>query len=154
MTTTRENDILTKKSSPVSVRPFSKVHNVCFAVDKDRRGLALSLALYCDTFVHVPHHNYGFDTMPTLLDCPSCLSIALHEFTEHAGYNESKFQGHKFQVTPRHQLQMNRRDDGNRKSERIREKQQREQEAEAAGEDGTLRNLFGVDVLASTNGDY
>ena len=162
LTTTNANDhqekfpLFTKKSFPVNLRPFSKDQNACFAVGKDRQGLALSLAQYCDAFVHVPHHNYdtNSDNTPILLDHPSCISITLHEFTEHAGYNERKFQGHKFQVTPRQQRLMDAQDVTNRKSERKREKQQREQDAVATVEDGVLGNMFGSDELASTNGDY
>ncbi|KAL7544929.1 hypothetical protein ACHAWF_008310 [Thalassiosira exigua] len=43
---------LPQRSFPISSRPFS--HDVCFILSKDGRGLPLSHARMCSSFVHVP----------------------------------------------------------------------------------------------------
>lgn len=83
------------RSFPVHDFMFDRA-NTCFAVCKSRQGLTLSLSHICHSFVHVPHSSRC--SGDPHLDGPSCLSIALHEFTNAAGYDEQTFQGHKFRV--------------------------------------------------------
>ena len=88
-------------SYPVHTKTFSRHGNYCIVLSKSNKGLPMELAKLCHFFVHVPHvaippvENQQAD-LP--LDVPSCLSIALHHWTQWAGYHERMFQGHKFQV--------------------------------------------------------
>ena len=139
-----------KRSIPVHQRPFSVIRNTCFAISKQRQGLPIALAEQCDAFVHVAHASFqnghcSKDNSPLLLDSPSCLSITLHEFTEHAGYNERQFDGHKFQVARGYQQSFNEDEAAQRKAQRIREKEKLQKEADAAMVD---EELFG------NRGDY
>ena len=42
----------------------------------------------------IPNHNLVYG----LLDSQTCLSITLHHFNAHAGYDEQMFEGQKFHV--------------------------------------------------------
>jgi hypothetical protein len=137
--------IQTNQSFPVHTRPFSSRGNTCIAISKKERGLPISLAKHCTQFVHVPH--FSMDAASPLLDCPSCLSITLHEFTEHVGYSERNFQGHKFDVVQPLHLS----GDEDRKSERIQERQEMQRAVEAAASDGALGTMFGGQ---ESDGDY
>lgn len=86
--TPKNVQLLTNESTPV--HEFRTNPNCCLAVHKNT-GLPLILAEHCSRFVHVPV-VYG------LLDCPACMSIVLHEFTEQFDYTEQGFRGQKFAV--------------------------------------------------------
>ena len=98
-------------SVPISARPFPS-EDVCFLLSKDKRGLPLSQARLCSSFIHVPHLSFDNDPSPTmqqhplqsipetngtqitnstLLDTATTLSIVLHHYTAWAGYEERSF---------------------------------------------------------------
>ena len=98
-------------SLPISARPFPS-DDVCFLLSKDKRGLPLSQARLCSSFIHVPHLSFDNDPSPTmkqhplqtipetngtqithstLLDTATTLSIVLHHYTAWAGYEERSF---------------------------------------------------------------
>lgn len=134
------------RSIPVFEHPFSTEGNTCFVVDKDRRGgLPIALATHCSSFIHIPHFSLtGHDH---LLDCQSCLSIALHEFTEYARYRERNFQGNKFDVLPL------RRHDARSIEERLVRVMEKQQiEKEAAAEHGNWPQLVFEQI--AHDGDY
>lgn len=92
---------LPKKSYPIHTRPFST--HTCFLVSKNRHGLPISQAGFCDEFVHLPHLDIfqeneerpaAKQSIPTypLLDTATTFSIVLHHFTAWAGYSERQFE--------------------------------------------------------------
>jgi len=70
--------------------------NICFAIDKERHGLPLSLSQLCDVLIHVPHLPIS-GQLP-LFNTPICLSILLDSFARSSGFLERNFQGQKFSV--------------------------------------------------------
>ena len=104
----------TKKSYAVGSRPFDVSATLhCFVFSKFQLGMPISLAQVCDFFVHVPHRSCILSTTDNdtkedeekkvkppmqILDRHACLSIVLHHFSEWAGYEERKLDGHKYQL--------------------------------------------------------
>lgn len=96
---------LPHKSYPIHARPFSS--DVCFLLSKDKRGLPISHARICDSFVHIPQIcfdtdesdaqlNNALERIPriiqsTLLEIATIYSIVLHHFTAWADYDERTF---------------------------------------------------------------
>jgi hypothetical protein len=70
--------------------------NICFAIDKERQGLPLSIGRLCDVLVHIPHSSIAGAI--TLLNAPTCLSIVLDTLMRSFSHAESSFQGQKFSV--------------------------------------------------------
>ena len=82
------------KTMPVHSRQFSG--DVCFLMSKDKRGMPVSQANMCHSFIHVPHGNYE-PCDDSLLDHATTLSIVLHHYTAWCGYEERSFsQSQKF----------------------------------------------------------
>jgi S-adenosylmethionine synthetase len=79
------------------------------------------------------------------LDCSACFSITLHEYTEHIGYNERDFNGHKFDVTKRQHSTSNE----SKREERVKERLEKAAEAQAG--DSSLGFFFGSET---GSGDY
>jgi hypothetical protein len=88
---------------------------------------------------------------PLLLNAPSLLSITLHHLTEHLGYDESTFQGHKFEVA---QLKKQRDERFARQENlrRLESRKDRDLEVEHLLNEGPVASLFAVDELE--RGDY
>jgi len=97
---------LPHKSYPIHTRPFSS--DVCFLLSKDKRGLPVSHARICDSYVHVPQICFDADDsdtdaklntqekipriiQSTLLETATIYSIVLHHFSAWANYNERSF---------------------------------------------------------------
>ena len=98
---------LPHKSYPIHTRPFSS--DACFLLSKDKRGLPISHARMCDSFVHVSQICFDADDshadsqqldtqeriprimQSTLLETATIYSIVLHHFTAWANYNERSF---------------------------------------------------------------
>jgi len=97
---------LPHKSYPIHTRPFSS--DVCFLLSKDKRGLPVSHARICDSYVHVPQICFDADDsdtdaqlntlekipriiQSTLLETATIYSIVLHHFSAWANYNERNF---------------------------------------------------------------
>ena len=77
-------------SMPVHSRNFSG--DVCFLMSKDKRGMPVSQAKICHSFIHVPHAKFEpSDDGSSLLDSATTLSIVLHHFTAWSGYDERSF---------------------------------------------------------------
>jgi len=95
----KKQDVLPHKSYPIHTRPFSS--DVCFLLSKDKRGLPISHARICDSFVHVPQicldtDDSDADAQPriiqsNLLETATIYSIVLHHFTAWANYDERSF---------------------------------------------------------------
>jgi hypothetical protein len=88
---------------------------------------------------------------PLLLNAPSLLSITLHHLTEHLGYDESAFQGHKYEVA---QLKK-QRDEQFACQEQIRRLESRKDQdlvADTLLNDGAIISLFSVD--GHDHGEY
>jgi len=94
-----KQDVLPHKSYPIHTRPFSS--DVCFLLSKDKRGLPITHARICDSFIHVPQICVDCDDndtdahskiiQSTLLDTATIFSIVLHHFTAWANYKERSF---------------------------------------------------------------
>lgn len=94
---------LPNKSYPIHDRPFSS--DVCFLLSKDKRGLPISHARLCDSFLHIPQICFDTDDdaqlntpervpriiQSTLLEIATIYSIVLHHFTAWANYDERSF---------------------------------------------------------------
>ena len=100
----KKQEELPHKSYPIHARPFSS--DVCFLLSKDKRGLPISHARICDSFVHVPQICFDTDEsdaqlntqegiprimQSTLLEIATVYSIVLHHFTAWANYDERSF---------------------------------------------------------------
>jgi hypothetical protein len=149
------------KSKPIHTRPFpSRGENVCFVIGKKSIGLPISLALHCDSFCHVPHHGMApssegdselADTTSALLNGETCMSIALHQFSAWAEYQDGHYVGQKYEVE-----RITKGDLSNREIEsqqRFLEKQQHALEADSTMNDACLGNLMGLDD-EEPDGDY
>jgi len=98
-------------------------NNICFSISKQRIGLPIDQAKYCDFFLHVPRMSLfvppgddddsdddgvvvdGVDEEEEeekldygLLDTQTSLSIALHHYTAWAKYHERSISGYKFDL--------------------------------------------------------
>ena len=102
----KKREALPNKSYPIHTRPFSS--DVCFLLSKDKRGLPISHARVCDSFVHVPQICFDADDsdedaqlnkleripriiQSTLLETATIYSIVLHHFTAWANFSERNF---------------------------------------------------------------
>jgi tRNA G18 (ribose-2'-O)-methylase SpoU len=153
-------------SYPLHTRPFSR--RICLAVGKRPRGLPLSLAQLCDTFVHIPH--FGLPTSPSSSPCyhdsswltaEASMSIVLHEFALWAGYGRTikddstssdgkvvHYQGQKYDVAQKHKGESGADEILRKKEER---RAQREQDAKLEG--AFQGNVFGS-AAEDDAGDY
>lgn len=160
------------KSYPLHCRPFSR--RTCLAVGKRARGLPLSLAQLCDSFVHIPHHGLSslddeesslspssFHHDSTWITVEAGMSIVLHEFALWAGYgriakdsksgNVVHYQGQKYHVE---QKQKGISDPDEKAKKQEQRKARRDKDASSDGE--FLGHVFGGGGNASGDdtGDY
>jgi len=132
-----------RMSYPISSWPFDDSKINCFALCKSRRGLTPSLAEHCDTFMHIPHGDMGKGFQDSaLLDVPSCLSIALHHFSEWAGHSERNFDGHKFELDRSHRSAI---DCGVARRQERQEKKQRLLEESKIDDRPSVSSFFDID---------
>lgn len=133
------------KSNPLHCRPFAQ--NTCLAVGKRTKGLPLSLAALCDSFVHIP--TFGLPGQDGWLTVEAGLSIVLHEFALWAGYGQQShggkcvhYQGQKYQVAKKQR--------GDPQGQLQKQQQRRDQRTQESVDEQFLENVFGGDSV----GDY
>lgn len=88
------------KSYPIHARPFYQ--KTCLVVGRQAIGLPLTLAKLCHGFVHIPHQaqlKTTNDHTTIWLNGESCVSIIFHEFSAWAKFDDSNYQGQKYEVT-------------------------------------------------------
>jgi tRNA(Leu) C34 or U34 (ribose-2'-O)-methylase TrmL len=153
------------KSYPLHSRPFSR--RTCLAVGKRARGLPLSLAQLCDTFVHIPHHGLlstvdddadasSFYHDSTWISVEAGMSIVLHEFALWAGYGRTAkdsssssssgtvvhYQGQKYHVEQKNKGESDA-------DEKVKKQEQRRAQRD---QDASLEGAFQGNVFGSTTG--
>lgn len=90
-----END---KSSNGLKLKNNNNNNNICLVVDKLKRGLPYSLGQYCDSFIHIPHHNYNLsNAIGSMLTLEASVSIIFHELISsglYVGYKNSNNNNH------------------------------------------------------------
>jgi tRNA G18 (ribose-2'-O)-methylase SpoU len=159
-TSTTSSDLA--KSFPVHTRPFS--HNTCLVVSKKTKGLPLSLAQYCDRFVHIPQQGLAsiapeeedvddVEDDSVWLTVEAGLSIVLHEFSAWAGYNYNNktainYEGQKYSV----QRKSKGSGPDNRQDDKHEERKQRQEELETLAQE--TEGCLGSLLMDDNSGDY